>query len=163
MRTEGSGRELLCSRGTGPLPLAPAAERTRMDLHTAIAVSMLGASRSRASLLFKELRQRDPAVPLGAVLEALRVAEADRPGLEATAIMAASTALAAARDRAMEPIPWFDPRYPALLNCIADPPPVLWTRGEPETLSQPVVAIVGSRAATPYALDVGARLAAELS
>jgi DNA processing protein len=134
-----------------------------MDLHTAVAVSMLGVSRSRASLLYKELRQCDPAVPLGAVLEALRVPRDDWARLEATAIEGASTALAAARDRAMEPIPWFDPRYPTLLNCIADPPPVLWIRGDPAVLSQPVVAIVGSRAATPYALDVGARLAGELS
>ena len=63
----------------------------------------------------------------------------------------------------MEPIPWFDPRYPALLNCIADPPPVLWIRGDPGVLARPAVAIVGSRAATPYALDVGARLGGELA
>ena len=46
---------------------------------------------------------------------------------------------------------------------MSDPPPVLWTRGSPPVLGQPAVAIVGSRAATPYALDVGARLAGELA
>jgi DNA processing protein len=63
----------------------------------------------------------------------------------------------------MEPIPWFDARYSALLSCIADPPPVLWIRGNPDALARPAVAIVGSRAATPYALDVASRLAAELA
>ena len=63
----------------------------------------------------------------------------------------------------MVPVAWFDPAYPALLNCIPDPPPVLWTRGDLAVLSLPAVAIVGSRAATPYALDVAARLAGELA
>src|SRR3970282_1906116 len=47
--------------------------------------------------------------------------------------------------------------------CTPDPPPVLWTRGNLAVPSRPAVAIVGSRAATPYALQVGARLAAELA
>ena len=63
----------------------------------------------------------------------------------------------------MVAVPWFDPRYPALLNCVADPPPVLWTRGSTDVLGQPAVAVVGSRAATTYALDVGARLGGELA
>lgn len=134
-----------------------------MDLHIAVTVSMLAVSRARASSVFKELRQLDPTVPPGDVLEALRVPPMDRPRLEDTARTAASTAIAAARDAGMEPIPWFDRRYSAMLNCIADPPPVLWIRGDPAALSMPAVAIVGSRAATPYALDVGARLAGELA
>jgi DNA processing protein len=42
-----------------------------------------------------------------------------------------------------------DPRYPVLLRRVADPPPVLYTRGvlAPDD-DAPVVAIVGSRAAT---------------
>jgi DNA processing protein len=63
----------------------------------------------------------------------------------------------------MDVIAWFDPRYPALLNCVADPPPVLWTRGLTPVLGMPAVAVVGSRAATTYALDVGFRLGCELS
>ncbi len=50
-----------------------------------------------------------------------------------------------------------DQRYPSQLAAIPDPPPVLWIRGAPDfpTLS---VAIVGSRAATPHALEVAHRL-----
>jgi DNA processing protein len=61
------------------------------------------------------------------------------------------------------PIPLDDHRYPALLSCITDPPPVIWVRGSLESLSLPTVAIVGSRAATPYARDVAFRLAEGLA
>ena len=72
-------------------------------------------------------------------------------------------ALAAAARKGIEPLPWFDARFPALLNCITDPPPVLWVQGVSSALAKPTVAIVGSRAATTYALQVGGRLAAELA
>ncbi len=134
-----------------------------MDLHTAVSVSMLGVSRTRACAVFRELRQSDRTVSLAFVIEALGVDEPEHQTLHDQACRRADDALAAAAIAAIEPIPWFDPRYPALLNCVADPPPVLWTRGENAVLAQPAVAIVGSRAATTYALDVGARLAAELA
>lgn len=124
---------------------------------------MLGVSRARASAIFKELRQLNPDVGAADILDALRVPPEDRAALEGTARRAASMALTAARPAGMDPVPWFDPRYSSLLNCIADPPPVLWIRGDPAVLTMPIVAIVGSRAATPYALDVGARLAGELA
>ena len=38
-----------------------------------------------------------------------------------------------------------DPNYPAQLKEIADPPPILFVRGNPELLSLPQIAIVGSR------------------
>jgi DNA processing protein len=63
----------------------------------------------------------------------------------------------------MEVVPWFDPRYPPLLNCTTDPPPVLWARGCLPVLQDPAVAIVGSRAASAYALSVGSRLGGELA
>ena len=50
-----------------------------------------------------------------------------------------------------------------MLRAIVDPPPVLWVRGEPAALVRPAIAIVGSRAASPYALEVAARLGAELA
>src|SRR5882672_2821524 len=60
-------------------------------------------------------------------------------------------------------IPWSAAAYPAALTTIADPPPVLWTRGRPDALGVPAVAIVGSRAASPYGLAVAERLAADLA
>ena len=41
-----------------------------------------------------------------------------------------------------------DPRYPARLAEIPDPPPVLFVRGEPAVLDNPQIAIVGARHAT---------------
>jgi DNA processing protein len=38
-----------------------------------------------------------------------------------------------------------DPSYPEPLKQIADPPPVLFVRGNPELLSRPQIAVVGSR------------------
>jgi DNA processing protein len=134
-----------------------------MDLQTAVGVSMLALSRIRASAVFKELRQRDPHVSLEQLLRTLGIPADTQPALADAARSAAAAALVSAAGAGMAPIAWFDPGYPALLNCVGDPPPVLWARGRGAVLARPAVAIVGSRAATRYALDVGARLAGELA
>ena len=130
-----------------------------MDLRTAVAVSMLPMSRGRASALFKELRQRDPGTSAADVLDASGIMREEA----AAALESAERAIEAGLAGGIVPIPWFDPRYPALLNCIVDPPPVLWSRGDAGVLGRPSVAVIGSRAATPYAQDVGNRLGAELA
>jgi DNA processing protein len=63
----------------------------------------------------------------------------------------------------LEPIPWFDRRYPALLAEIVDPPIVLWVRGCPPALASPAVAIVGSRHGTPAGLRIAEQLAQGLA
>jgi DNA processing protein len=62
----------------------------------------------------------------------------------------------------MSVIAWDDVSYPTTLAAIVDPPPALWLRGQVATLSTEAVAIVGSRAGSPYALAVAERLAADL-
>lgn len=56
-----------------------------------------------------------------------------------------------------------DPRYPPLLKEIADPPPVLFLRGDPARLAEHQLAIVGSRNPSPGgerdAADFARRLA----
>jgi len=64
---------------------------------------------------------------------------------------------------AIAPIPLGDARYPAALAAISDPPPMLWTKGQPDSLHGPMVAVVGSRAASPYALEVARRLGRDLA
>jgi len=75
----------------------------------------------------------------------------------------AGAALARAKNAGITPVTWSDPRYPAALSAIADPPPVLWVRGNVDALSGLSVAIVGSRASSPYGLTVAERLAADLA
>jgi DNA processing protein len=60
-------------------------------------------------------------------------------------------------------VTWDDAEYPPSLSAIADPPAVLWLAGRREVLRSPAVAIVGSRAGSPYALAVAERLAADLA
>ena len=57
------------------------------------------------------------------------------------------------------------PGYPAALESLSDPPPVLWVLGEwPELPAVPrSIGIVGTRAASPYALSLTRRLAADLA
>jgi DNA processing protein len=58
---------------------------------------------------------------------------------------------------------WSDARYPALLKEIPDPPPLLFVEGETSALSQPQLAIVGSRKATPSGLETTRQFASALS
>ncbi|HEY7424100.1 MAG TPA: DNA-processing protein DprA [Gemmataceae bacterium] len=134
-----------------------------MDLRVAVAVSMISFSRTRVCRVFRELCQQRVEISLEAVVEALQVDENDRRQLIEDAQSRADSALASALSGRMEAVPWFDSRYPALLNCVPDPPPVLWIRGAATVLSRPAVAVVGSRAATAYAADVGYRLGGELA
>jgi len=134
-----------------------------MDLQIAVAASMLPLGRERAAVLFKEHRQRPGTEPLERALAASRSAPCDPAGAVREVLERARAALEAARQLGIDVIPWFDPRYPVLLDCAPSPPPVLWLKGQTAALAMPTVAIVGSRAATDYALEVSERLAAELA
>lgn len=59
----------------------------------------------------------------------------------------------------IEAIGWNDARYPLQLAVLDDRPAVVWLKGDPAVLASPSVAIVGSRAASPYAVAVAERLA----
>ena len=85
------------------------------------------------------------------------------PGRLASARAAAQVALEAAHAGGIIAVPWSDSRYPTALAAIADPPPVLWIRGDPDALRAPAVAIVGSRAGSSYARDVGRELGSGLA
>ncbi|MDD2741779.1 MAG: DNA-processing protein DprA [Rhodocyclaceae bacterium] len=56
-----------------------------------------------------------------------------------------------------------DPTYPQLLLEIADPPNVLYIRGNPALLQKPGLAMVGSRNATPQGLQTAENFARTLS
>jgi DNA processing protein len=136
-----------------------------MDLQASVALSLLpGISRIRAAAVFKDLRESsgNRALALEEVIEACAPG-APAEALAATAREDAAALLDAGRAAGIAAIRWDDERYPPLLRTIADPPPVLWVKGTAAVLARPAVAIVGSRAATAYALEVAARLAGELA
>jgi DNA processing protein len=87
----------------------------------------------------------------------------DEPNRASILRSRAVAAIERAASSGIEPIVWTDPTYPAALTAIPDPPPVLWVRGDPAALSAPSVAIVGSRAASPYGLAVSAQLAGDVA
>ncbi|OGT43189.1 MAG: DNA protecting protein DprA [Gammaproteobacteria bacterium RIFCSPHIGHO2_12_FULL_40_19] len=60
-------------------------------------------------------------------------------------------------------IPITDPRYPVLLSKIPSPPPLLYVKGEIETLSRPQIAIVGSRNPSFTGLELSTEFAYLLS
>lgn len=57
----------------------------------------------------------------------------------------------------------FDPRYPALLKEIPDPPPILFVRGNPDLLARPQLAMVGSRNPSASGAQLAHDFAASLS
>lgn len=75
----------------------------------------------------------------------------------------AHSVLARATQQRVTPVAWSDAAYPPALAAIHDPPPLLWVRGDAACLLHPAVAIVGSRAGTPYALAMAERLAGDLA
>lgn len=63
----------------------------------------------------------------------------------------------------IDALAWSDSRFPISLLALDDCPPAIWVRGALTCLDAPLVAIVGSRAATAVALETATRLAADLA
>lgn len=134
-------------------------DRTARDVSDFIALSLLPIWIWRD--IGERLRAGDaPAAALDRLL-------AERwpldPHRRSDLISRAASALARGAERGLTAMVWSDTAYPPSLAAIVDPPPVLWMRGSATALDQPAVAIVGSRAASPYALDVANQLAADLA
>ncbi len=60
------------------------------------------------------------------------------------------------------PIARGEPLYPAALEEIPDPPPLLYVQGTLEPRDQLAIALVGSRRCTPYGIRIAERLATSL-
>jgi DNA processing protein len=59
-------------------------------------------------------------------------------------------------------VPLDDAAYPARLRQIYDPPLVLYVRGNVAALSQPGIAVIGTRHPTPYGIGMAERLGCDL-
>jgi DNA processing protein len=131
-----------------------------------VAVSMLSASRAKVAANFKARRQcyaDGIPIPLEELLAGCGVPDGGRASLALEARARAAEALSVCASSKMTLLTWNDASYPALLDATHDPPPVLWARGQVDVLGRVAVAVVGSRAATPYAKDVAFRLGRELA
>lgn len=62
----------------------------------------------------------------------------------------------------VDAVTWSDPRYPPRLKETADPPPVLFLKGEILPEDEKAVAVVGTRKATAYGKEAAQSLTAEL-
>src|SRR4029077_8591512 len=62
-----------------------------------------------------------------------------------------------------EVVSFGDALYPPLLQQIYDPPAILFVRGNVAILSDPAIAMVGTRHPTPYGLGMAERLACDLA
>ncbi len=99
-----------------------------------------------------------------AALEALP-GLARRGGASGTRIFTrdeAEAEMKAARARGIALVALGEPEYPARLQAIDDPPPLLAVRGERAALARPLVAIVGSRNASAVGMKFAERLARDL-
>jgi DNA processing protein len=109
----------------------------------------LRAGRHPMEVLERLIIQRDGSASVCGRLEAL--------------YQRAKASLDRAERGGIHAISWGDAAYPALVTVIADPPPVLWVRGTPAAFDAPAVAVVGSRAGSPYGLAAGAHIAGDLA
>ena len=89
-----------------------------------------------------------------------RLARAIVAGVDAGVVQTGLDWLAVAENHL---IPWGDPAYPAQLRELADAPAWLYVKGDPDWLARPMLAIVGSRHATPQGLRDARAFAAALS
>ena len=134
-----------------------------MDVLDAVALSAVTAiNRLRAFAAYQELLNAGDDPSLEEVI-ACCASDAGAGAIASDARRAAATLLAAAERERIEVIRAASKMYPPLLRTIVDPPPILWARGQLDVLLRPGVAIVGSRAASSYALEVAARLATDLA
>lgn len=103
------------------------------DEHLTAVADSLGLSTGRWAVFMKEARARAPALAAGA------------------------------RNAGAALVPYWHPAYPQWLWETPDPPVALWVRGDLAALCGPLIALVGSRAATPAGLMAARRLAREVA
>ena len=129
------------------------------DLVDLVALSLLPSRTWR--LAADALRGAD--APAHVLSRLAAACAADDPSRVAALRREAAGVVARASAGGITAVPRDDPAYPAALTTIIDSPMVIWTRGRREPLNALAVAIVGSRAASPYALTVAEQLAADLA
>src|SRR5690242_2735743 len=146
-----------------PLPLEKGAPVSGQDCAPWLA---LGRIRGVGGVSFKKITARfaDPA----AVFRASAAELAEIEGLHRELIHSIANfndwaeidkEIQCARAAGVKMIPFSDAAYPASLRAIADPPPLLYVKGELRDNDSKAVAIVGSRSASDYGRRIARVLA----
>ncbi len=146
-----------------PLPLEKGAPVSGQDCAPWLA---LGRIRGVGGVSFKKITARfaDPA----AVFRASAAELAEIEGLHRELIQSIANfsdwaeidkEIQRARAAGIQMIPFSDAAYPGSLRAIADPPPLLYVKGELRDNDSKAIAIVGSRSASDY----GRRIARDLA
>lgn len=128
--------------------LAPASARRKHAALIGLRAAGLADSPEAVDLLLAHCWPR-AATPAPSARESLQV-RADR-------------ALERAAAAGIQALGRLDADYPPALAAIADAPLVLWVTGAVGALQGRLVAVVGSRAASPYGLEAAGRLSADLA
>jgi len=118
-------------------------------------LTTLGGPRALVQYARASSHESPPACELLGAEALDRIATVDEP--------AARTALKEARKDGHQFVTSADPCYPARLHALCDPPPVLYHRGRIDVLDGRVVALVGSRGATPYGRSMAGMVAADFA
>ncbi len=139
-----------------------------MNIRDAVALSCLSGVRSaEITRLLLRLSAESPASGTRDRASSQLIKEVEGQAFLAAAVQRAleraDRAFARARRSGLEVVAWSDAQYPSPLAMIPDPPPVLWLTGRLAPPGGPSVAIVGSRAGSPYALEAAERLAGDLA
>jgi DNA processing protein len=140
-----------------PLPMAPLDEPGRIACLRLIRSTGIGA------VTFRELvnHHGGARAALDALPEISRRSGRRRP-IAIYSERQAQDELETARRTGCEPCFTIEPGYPAALAVVEAPPPLLYIKGQRDLLSQPAIAIVGSRRASAAGTKLARVFAAEL-
>ena len=128
--------------------------------------SQTGVSAGARKLLVEHYgdAQRAFFAPEGEYARIPGISDSDAKQLEKRDMRCVDKILAACDEQGIDIIALNDSRYPARLRNIPDPPTVLYVKGRlPNVDTDPAVAVIGTRQASPYGLKMGKRMAYEIS
>jgi DNA processing protein len=102
-------------------------------------------------------------LPRAGLTDRLRADDPNLLELARSLVARANAVRADAARRGIHAVAWNEPAFPGALSTLTDAPPALWYRGRLDALDAPAVAIVGSRAASPVAVETATRIAQDLA
>lgn len=128
--------------------------------------SQTGVSAGARKLLVEHYGDAQQAffAPEGEYARIPGISDSDAKQLEKRDLSRVDRILAACDEQGIDIIALNDSRYPVRLRNIPDPPTVLYVKGRlPNVDTEPAVAVIGTRQASPYGLKMGKSMAYEIS